>query len=130
MARIITNFMRAWANSCELVNGTEGISDIEGKAATGSGERAGMRASFKLVSRVCENCGEKIFEDSPKGLCPACVLETGLRPLADETVARVGLSAVAVYSAEAAAKAGSAKADDHGHPAHVAIDFGDYELLE
>jgi len=50
MARIITNFMRAWANSCELVNGTEGISDIEGKAATGSGERAGKRASFKLVS--------------------------------------------------------------------------------
>jgi hypothetical protein len=50
MTRIITNFMRAWANSCELVNGTEGISDIEGKAATGSGERAGMRASFKLVS--------------------------------------------------------------------------------
>ena len=46
MARIITNFMRAWANSCELVNGSEGISDIEGKAATGSGERA----SFKLVS--------------------------------------------------------------------------------
>ena len=50
MARIITNLMRAWANSCELVNGTEGISDKEGKAATGSGERAGKRASFKLVS--------------------------------------------------------------------------------
>jgi hypothetical protein len=46
MARIITNSMRAWANLCELVNGTERISDIEGKAATGSGERA----SFKLVS--------------------------------------------------------------------------------
>ena len=55
MARIITNFTRAWANSCELVNGTEGISDIEGKAATGSGERA-ERASFKFVSRLAEIC--------------------------------------------------------------------------
>jgi TolB-like protein/Tfp pilus assembly protein PilF len=91
------------------VNGGEGISDIEGKAATGSGERAGMRASFKLVSRVCENCGEKIFGDSPKGLCPACVLETGLGPLADDAVAGI---------------------DDPGHPAGVLKDFGDYELLE
>ena len=64
---------------------------------------------MKFVSRVCENCGEKIFEDSPKGLCPACVLETGLGPLADETVAGNG---------------------DAGHPAGVPIDFGDYELLE
>jgi hypothetical protein len=40
--------------SFKFVNGTERISDIEGKAATGSGERAGMRASFKFVSRVCE----------------------------------------------------------------------------
>jgi hypothetical protein len=28
-------------------NGAEGISDIEGKAAMGSGERVGIRASFK-----------------------------------------------------------------------------------
>jgi len=37
-------------SSSEFVNGAEGISDIEGKAATGRGERAGLRASFKLVS--------------------------------------------------------------------------------
>jgi len=37
---------------CELVNGAEGISDIEGKAATGSGERAEKRASFKIVSGI------------------------------------------------------------------------------
>jgi outer membrane receptor protein involved in Fe transport len=36
------------------------MSDIEGKAATGSGEQAGVRASFKLVSRVCEKCGSEI----------------------------------------------------------------------
>ena len=64
---------------------------------------------MKLVSRVCENCGDKILGDSPKGLCPACVLETGLGPLADEPVAGVG---------------------DSGPPADVLIDFGDYELLE
>jgi serine/threonine-protein kinase len=101
------------------VNGGEGISDIEGKSRDGSGERAGMRASFKLVSRVCENCGQKIFGDEPKGLCSACILETGLGPLADEAVAGVGLSAVA-----------SAKADDPGHAADVLKDLGDYELLE
>jgi len=63
----------------------------------------------KLVSRVCENCGDKILGDSPKGLCPACVLETGLGPLADETVA------------------GGVDSDP---PAEVLMDFGDYELLE
>jgi hypothetical protein len=30
------------------VNGTEGISDIEGKAATGSGERAGEASEFQI----------------------------------------------------------------------------------
>ena len=64
---------------------------------------------MKLVSRVCENCGEKIFGDAPKGLCPACVLETGLGPLTDEPVAGIG---------------------DPGPPAGVLMDFGDYELLE
>ncbi len=61
------------------------------------------------VLRVCENCGDKILGDSPKGLCPACVLETGLGPLADEAVAG-GV--------------------DSGHVAGVLMDFGDYELLE
>jgi serine/threonine protein kinase/tetratricopeptide (TPR) repeat protein len=61
------------------------------------------------VSGICENCGDKILGDSPKGLCPACVLETGLGPLADEPVAGIG---------------------DPGHPAEVLMDFGDYELLE
>ena len=61
------------------------------------------------ASKVCENCGEKIFGDAPKGLCPSCVLETGLGPLADETVAEI---------------------DHRSHLAHLPIDFGDYELLE
>src|SRR6266487_3416020 len=74
---------------------------------------------MKTASTVCENCGEKILGDSPKGLCPACVLETGLGPLTDETGAGIGSFAVA-----------SAKADDPGHPAEVLMDFGDYELLD
>ncbi len=74
---------------------------------------------MKTASRVCGNCGDKILGDSPKELCPACVLETGLGPLADETVAGIDSSAVA-----------SAKADDPGQPAEVLMDFGDYELLE
>jgi serine/threonine protein kinase/Tfp pilus assembly protein PilF len=74
---------------------------------------------MKTASTVCENCGDKILGDSPKGLCPACVLETGLGPLADETVAGIDSSAVA-----------SAEVDDPGHPADVLMDFGDYELLE
>jgi hypothetical protein len=41
-------FLIVWS-SVSFVNGAEGISDIEGKAATASGERAGKRASFKFV---------------------------------------------------------------------------------
>src|SRR5881409_1286779 len=64
---------------------------------------------MKTASTVCRNCGGKIFGDEPKGLCPACVLETGFGPLADETVAGI---------------------DDPGHPAEVLVEFGDYALLE
>jgi hypothetical protein len=49
---------------------------------------------MKIANRVCENCGEEILADAPKGLCPACILETGLGPLADETVAEIDSSAV------------------------------------
>src|SRR6266511_2221592 len=64
---------------------------------------------MKTASRVCENCGDTIFEDAPKGLCPACVLETGLGALAEETLAGIG------------------HAD---HSVDALMDFGDYELLE
>src|SRR6266496_2654229 len=72
---------------------------------------------MKTAAKICENCGEKIFGDAPKGLCPACVLETGLGPLVDEAV--VGIDSPAF-----------AKTDDSPHPAEVLMDFGDYELLE
>jgi eukaryotic-like serine/threonine-protein kinase len=62
----------------------------------------------KTATSVCENCGETVFLDSPRGLCPACVLETGLGPLPDEI------------------EAGSAHPDRLKMP----VDFGDYEFLE
>ena len=102
------------------------------------------------VTRICRKCGAKIFADAPRGLCTACVLETALGISPDAPVAGVDSSAVAAYSAEAAAKAGSAKADDSGYVAELSRDnakatsgvkeavcaatmlgeLGDYELLE
>jgi serine/threonine protein kinase/tetratricopeptide (TPR) repeat protein len=82
--------------------------------------------------RLCPKCGTEIAADAPEGGCPGCLLESGLRLLDEEAVARVGLSAVA-----------SAKADDPGHPnqpartvktserfAELLGELGDYELLE
>ena len=82
----------------------------------------------KLASRFCRKCGAAIPPDSPQQSCGACLLETGLG--SDEPVAGVDSSAEAAYSAEAAAKAGSAKADDPGRASPMLMDFGDYELLE
>ena len=65
-----------------------------------------------IASGVCGKCGTTIPDDAWQGACPACLLETGLGLLADESVAGVGLSTVAADSAEAAANAGSSKADD------------------
>src|SRR5438093_11450554 len=66
------------------------------------------------VIRICRKCGAKIFSDAPEALCARCVLKSALSGLEGASVAGGGLSAVAAYSAEAAAKAGSAKADDPG----------------
>src|SRR5580765_533201 len=57
------------------------------------------------VIRICRNCGAKIFSDAPERLCTGCVLEAAIGGAGDS-------SAVAAYSAEAAAKAGSANTDD------------------
>ena len=52
---------------CEFVNGVKGISDIQGKAATGSGERAGKRASFNgaegisdIEGKAAKGSGERV----------------------------------------------------------------------
>src|SRR5436190_10568579 len=73
-------------------------------------------------TKLCAKCGAKISSDAPRGVCPACLLETGLDLFTDDPVAGV---------------------DDPGPPgeplpqrrkksdrAKVFADFGDYELLE
>jgi hypothetical protein len=62
------------------------------------------------IIRVCRKCGANIFSDAPEALCARCVLKSALGGLTGASVAGVDSSAVAAYSAEAAAKAGSAKA--------------------
>jgi len=61
------------------------------------------------TARFCRKCGAAIPPDSPQQSCGACLLETGLGPLADEPVAGV---------------------DDPGRASPMLMDFGDYELLE
>src|SRR5881296_3928388 len=107
------------------------------------GTHAESRAMIRVI-RVCRKCGAKIFSDAPRGLCTACMLETALGIFPDAPVTEVA------YSAEAAAKAGSAKADDSGYKdelsrenakpapgakeavsaATMLGELGDYELLE
>src|SRR5947207_2996883 len=82
--------------------------------AVHDGEHARDSPEMRSAPRVCRKCGAEIFADAPEGLCTACLFETGLGLFTDNPVAEVDLSAVAAYSAEAAAKAGSAKADDPG----------------
>src|SRR5215510_1613338 len=101
---------------------------------TGSAEAS---PSMIRVIRICRKCGAKILSDAPEGLCGRCVLKSALNNFADVSVAGGGLSA------EAAAKAGSVKADDPGHvdksacestktarAAELLGELGDYELLE
>src|SRR5215475_14351742 len=78
---------------------------------TGSAQAS---SSMIRVIRLCRKCGAKIFSDVPEGLCPGCVLKSALGNFSHSPVAAGDLSAVAGHSAEAAAKAGSAKADDPG----------------
>jgi TolB-like protein/Flp pilus assembly protein TadD/predicted Ser/Thr protein kinase len=74
------------------------------------------------VTRVCTKCGAEIPVDAPEGGCPGCLLESGLRLLAEEAVAG---------------------GDDPGHSdettratnrserfAELSGELGDYELLE
>jgi serine/threonine protein kinase len=95
------------------------------------------------VVRTCRKCGAKIFSTAPEGVCPGCLLESGLRLLSEEAAAAGDSPAEAAYSAEAAAKAGSAKAAGPWQvdkPARAGTrterfvemlgQLGDYELLE
>jgi serine/threonine protein kinase/Tfp pilus assembly protein PilF len=78
---------------------------------------------MKTANRVCEKCGAKFLDDTAREVCPACLLETGLGLLAEESVAGVGdpgcHDGVPALDRKKAVR-----------PPKVLGDFGDYELLE
>src|SRR5213082_2909070 len=69
--------------------------------------------------RVCRRCGAEIFADAPEGLCTACLFESGLSLLTDNSVAGVGDSGQPTSPMSPMARRTKTFAD-----------FGDYELLE
>src|SRR4051795_12713416 len=72
--------------------------------------------------RVCRKCGAEIFADAPEGLCTACLFETGLSLLTEDSVA-VGADPGLDVTRSPRTK----KKSDH---VQMFADFGDYELLE
>jgi serine/threonine protein kinase/cytochrome c-type biogenesis protein CcmH/NrfG len=78
---------------------------------------------MKTVDGVCEKCGAKILGDAPRGICPACLLETGLGLLEDDFVAR-GADPVRDSLVRPANRKKFAR------PASMLGNFSDYELLE
>src|SRR5213082_510925 len=58
------------------------------------------------VSRICGNCGSRIFADAPQGFCGLCLFKTGLGPLGEDD-----------ESFESS-------------PVAMPTDFEDYELLD
>jgi len=71
----------------------------------------------QTASKICEHCGEKVFDDTPRGLCPACALETGLGMLQDEFVKTT-------YTRH------PPETKEAGGRSDVLGQLGDYELLE
>ena len=91
------------------------------------------KSSREHCSQSLRKVRRKISSDATREVCPACLLETGLGLLDDESVAGVGSSAVA------SAKADDPRRDDSlsalngkkaARSAKILGDFGDYELLE
>jgi serine/threonine protein kinase/tetratricopeptide (TPR) repeat protein len=88
---------------------------------------------MKTVANICGKCGAKISDDTTREVCPACLLETGLGLLADESVTGAGSSAVASAKANDSGRDDGARSADRkraARPASMLGDFGDYELLE
>ena len=69
------------------------------------------------ATRVCEKCGAEIPTDAPEGGCPGCLLQAGLATfgIEDENMPAVTASDLAAGTEQLA---------------HLAGEFGDYELLE
>ena len=72
---------------------------------------------MKTATRVCSKCGSKLFADAPKGLCPACLLDTAIDLFAREDEGELDPTDVS--------HRGGA-----GRPVNALRGVGDYELLE
>jgi len=74
-------------------------------------------------TKLCAKCGAKISSDAPRGVCPACLLETGLGLLANE-----------IHEARNASRAprlaGPGTPKMKSPTARMLGDFGDYGLVE
>ena len=77
---------------------------------------------MKTATTVCGKCGAKIPADAGTGACPACLLETGLGLLDEESVAG-GVDPATAMAIQYRMKDSAAICQNLG-------DFGDYELLE
>jgi serine/threonine protein kinase/Flp pilus assembly protein TadD len=88
--------------------------------AVHDGERASDSPIMSSAPRVCRKCGAEIFADAPEGLCTACLFETGLSLLTNETDEQLNAGRARSPSAPRS-KSGSTP---------TFVDFGDYELLE
>src|SRR4029077_19213793 len=91
--------------------------------AVHDGERASDSPMMSSTSRVCRKCGAEIFADAPEGLCTACLFETGLNLLANESVAGVD-------GGSASPETINAFGERVPPSTRILADFGDYELLE
>src|SRR4029077_13913446 len=78
---------------------------------------------MKTATSVCGKCGAEIPADARPGACPACLLETGLGLLSDESVGGDD-------GGSASPKTINAFGERVPPPAKMLGDFGDYELLE
>ena len=88
---------------------------------------------MKTANGVCEKCGAKISAEATQEVCPACLLESGLGLLEDESMAGVTQPSLDDGFATSDEEK-SARSARHGESVPRRTrrlgDFGDYELLE
>jgi len=68
---------------------------------------------MKAATRICDNCSDIIFDDAPKGLCPACLIDTAIDLFGSEDTEN-----------------GERSQPSKGNGAQNFRELGDYELLE
>src|SRR5215831_12532362 len=68
---------------------------------------------MKAATRICDKCADRIFDDSPKGLCPACLIDTAIDLFTSEDTKEL-----------------EEWRPSNGNGAQNLRELGDYELLE